>query len=117
MRISDWSSDVCSSDLAEYRSNFAAQAQGKKALAFFPRVDPRSWELRHLFIALQTLAPAPQSPFATTYSSVAPYKFGSHNIKYRAIPTPETCSPSHLPEQNPQPPTSLSRRDYQHLPH
>lgn len=59
-------------DVAEYRSNFAAQAQGKKALAFFPSIDPRSWELRHLFIALQTLAPAPQSPVATTYSSVAP---------------------------------------------
>ncbi|WP_313025337.1 catalase family protein [Pseudomonas lopnurensis] len=87
-------------DVAEYRSNFAAQAQGKKALAFFPSADPRSWELRHLLIALQTLAPAPESPVATTYSSVAPYRLGPHNIKYRVIPTPEQCPDYRLPEQN-----------------
>ncbi|MFL4337785.1 catalase, partial [Pseudomonas aeruginosa] len=46
-------------DIAEYRQNFAAQADGKKALAFFPNWNPASWELRHLLIALRTLAPAP----------------------------------------------------------
>jgi catalase len=102
-------------DVAEYRSNFAAQAQGKKALAFFPSVDPRSWELRHLFIALQTLAPAPQSPVATTYSSVAPYKFGPHNIKYRVIPTPENCPTYQLPEQNRDLPNFLRSALYQQL--
>lgn len=44
-------------DIAEYRQNFAAQADGKKALAFFPNWNPTSWELRHLLIALRTLAP------------------------------------------------------------
>jgi catalase len=102
-------------DVAEYRSNFAAQAQGKKALAFFPSLDPRSWELRHLFIALKTLAPAPQTPVATTYSSVAPYKLGSHNIKYRVIPTPERCPAYELPEQNRDLPNFLRRALYQQL--
>lgn len=102
-------------DVAEYRSNFAAQAQGKKALAFFPNADPRSWELRHLFIALQTLAPAPESPVATTYSSVAPYKFGPHNIKYRVIPTPENCPTYQLPEQNRDLPNFLRSALYQQL--
>lgn len=47
-------------DIAEYRQNFAAQADGKKALAFFPNWNPASWELRHLLIALRTLAPPGQ---------------------------------------------------------
>ena len=102
-------------DVAEYRSNFAAQAQGKKALAFFSSIDPRSWELRHLFIALQTLAPAPESPVATTYSSVAPYKLGPHNIKYRVIPTPENCPTYQLPEQNRDLPNFLRSALYQQL--
>ncbi|MGM3389904.1 catalase family protein [Stutzerimonas stutzeri] len=102
-------------DVAEYRSNFAAQAQGKKALAFFPSIDPRSWELRHLFIALQTLAPAPESPVSTIYSSVAPYKLGPHNIKYRVIPAPENCPAYQLPEQNRDLPNFLRSALYQQL--
>lgn len=102
-------------DVAEYRSNFAAQAEGKKLLAFFPSADPRSWELRHLYIALETLAPAPESPVATTYSSVAPYKLGPHNIKYRVIPTPEHCPDYRLPEQNRDLPNFLRSALYQQL--
>ena len=102
-------------DVAEYRSNFAAQAQGKKAMAFFPSIDPRSWELRHLFIALQTLAPAPESPVSTIYSSVAPYKLGPHNIKYRVIPAPENCPTYQLPEQNRDLPNFLRSALYQQL--
>lgn len=102
-------------DVAEYRSNFAAQAEGKKVLAFFPNADPRSWELRHLVIALQTLAPAPQSPVATTYSSVAPYKLGPHNIKYRVTPAPEQCPDYRLPEQNRDLPNFLRSALYQQL--
>ncbi|MEL7560782.1 catalase family protein [Stutzerimonas chloritidismutans] len=102
-------------DVAEYRSNFAAQARGQKVLAFFPSMDPRSWELRHLLIALQTLAPAPQTPVATTYNSVAPYKFGQHNIKYRVIPAPERCPAYELPEQNHDLPNFLRQALYQQL--
>jgi catalase len=102
-------------DVAEYRSNFAAQAEGKKVLAFFPNADPRSWELRHLVIALQTLAPAPQSPVATTYSSVAPYKLGPHNIKYRVTPAPEQCPDYRMPEQNRDLPNFLRSALYQQL--
>ncbi|WP_028239097.1 catalase family protein [Stutzerimonas azotifigens] len=102
-------------DVAEYRSNFAAQAEGKKVLAFFPSGDPRTWELRHLFIALRTLSPAPESPVATTYSSVAPYKLGPHNIKYRVIPAPEQCPDYQLPEQNRDLPNFLRSALYQQL--
>jgi catalase len=102
-------------DVAEYRSNFAAQAEGKKVMAFLPSADPRSWELRHLFIALQTLAPAPESPVATTYSSVSPYKLGPHNIKYRVVPTPEQCGDYQLPQQNRDLPNFLRSALYQQL--
>ncbi len=47
------------SDVAEYRQNVAAQADGKKVMAFFPAWDPRTWQVRHLFIALATLSPCP----------------------------------------------------------
>lgn len=57
------------SDVAEYRQNVAAQADGKKVMAFFPGWDPRTWQIRHLFIALATLSPAPKSPTETTYFS------------------------------------------------
>lgn len=87
-------------DVAEYKSNFAAQADGQKILAFFPSWDPRSWEIRHLIIALKTLSPAPESPVATTYNSIAPFKLGPHNIKYRVIPTPENCPSYELPTPN-----------------
>src|SRR5690606_27087514 len=70
-------------DVAEYRQNFNAQANGQKIGAFFPSLDPRSWEIRHLIIALKTLAPAPDSPVNATYSSISPYKLGEANIKYR----------------------------------
>ncbi|NQD93148.1 catalase family protein [Pseudomonas sp. CrR25] len=94
-------------DVAEYKSNFAAQADGKKVLAFFPSWDPRSWEIRHLVIALKTLSPAPESPVATTYNSIAPFKLGPHNIKYRVIPTPESCPNYTLPEPNEDMPNFL----------
>jgi hypothetical protein len=102
-------------DVAEYRSNFAAQADGKKVLAFFPSWDPRSWEIRHLTIALKTLAPAPQSPVATTYNSIAPFKLGPHNIKYRVIPAPENCPQYRLPAPNTDLPNFLRSALYQQL--
>ncbi|GIZ11746.1 catalase family protein [Pseudomonas sp. NCCP-436] len=102
-------------DVAEYRSNFAAQAEGKKALAFFPSWDPRSWEFRHLLIALKTLAPAPESPVATTYNSIAPFKLGPLNIKYRVVPAPQNCPPYELPEQNTDLPNFLRNALYQQL--
>lgn len=87
-------------DVAEYKSNFAAQADGKQILAFFPGWDPRNWEIRHLIIALKTLAPAPESPVATSYNSIAPFKLGPYNIKYRVIPAPENCPTYELPAGN-----------------
>ncbi|RMH86026.1 catalase [Pseudomonas sp. AOB-7] len=102
-------------DVAEYRSNFAAQADGKKVLAFLPSWDPRSWEIRHLIIALRTLAPAPESPVATTYNSIAPFKLGPHNIKYRVVPAPQHCPPYQLPEQNSALPNFLRNALYQQL--
>lgn len=88
------------SDVAEYRQNVAAQADGQKMLAFFPEWDPRSWQVRHLFIALATLSPAPQSPTQTTYFSVSPYKFGEANAKFRVLPDPASCPTYTLPAQN-----------------
>ncbi|SDI24874.1 Catalase [Pseudomonas benzenivorans] len=102
-------------DVAEYKSNFAAQADGKKVLAFFPSWNPRSWELRHLVIALKTLAPAPESPVATTYNSIAPFKLGPHNIKYRVIPSPENCPSYTLPEANTDMPNFLRSALYRQL--
>lgn len=102
-------------DVAEYRSNFAAQADGKKVLAFFPSWDPRSWEFRHLVIALKTLAPAPQSPVQTTYNSIAPFKLGPLNIKYRVIPAPENCPTYTLPAPNTDLPNFLRSALYQQL--
>jgi catalase len=103
------------SDVAEYRSNFAAQADGKKVLAFFPSWDPRTWEIRHLIIALKTLAPAPETPVATTYNSIAPYKLGPLNVKYRVVPAPQNCPPYQLPEQNTELPNFLRNALYQQL--
>jgi len=88
------------SDVAEYRQNVAAQADGKKAMAFFPGLDPRSWQIRHLFIALATLSPPPASPTQTTYFSVSPYKFGAANAKFRVAPDPDSCPNYTLPPQN-----------------
>ena len=88
------------SDVAEYRQNVAAQADGKKVMAFFPAWDPRTWQVRHLFIALATLSPAPSSPTQTTYFSVSPYKFGEANAKFRVIPDPDSCPAYALPKQN-----------------
>jgi catalase len=88
------------SDVAEYRQNVAAQADGKKVMAFFPSGDPRSWQVRHLFIALATLAPAPASPTQTSYFSVSPYKFGTANAKFRVAPDPDSCPIYNLPSQN-----------------
>ncbi|MCU1717010.1 catalase family protein [Pseudomonas sp. 5P_3.1_Bac2] len=102
-------------DVAEYKSNFAAQANGQKVLAFFPSWDPRTWEVRHLIIALQTLSAAPQSPLATTYNSIAPFKLGEHNIKYRVTPEPQACPDYQVPEQNQQLPNFLRAALYQQL--
>lgn len=88
------------SDVAEYRQNIGAQADGRKIMAFFPSPDPRSWQVRHLFIALATLSPAPASPTQSTYFSVSPYKFGSANAKYRVTPDPDSCPAYTLPAQN-----------------
>lgn len=88
------------SDVAEYRQNIGAQADGRKIMAFFPSPDPRSWQVRHLFIALATLSPAPASPTQSTYFSVSPYKFGSANAKYRVTPDPGSCPAYTLPAQN-----------------
>ncbi|MBF8159890.1 catalase family protein [Ectopseudomonas hydrolytica] len=87
-------------DAAEFQQFFAAKAQGERVLAFFPSWDPRSWELRHLIIALQTLAAAPESPVSTVYHSITPFKLGPHNIKYRVIPIPENCPSYQQPELN-----------------
>ncbi|MEK1907916.1 MAG: catalase family protein [Pseudomonas sp.] len=102
-------------DVAEYKQNFAAQASGKKALAFFPSLDPRSWEIRHLIIALKTLSPAPETPVATTYNSIAPFKLGPLNIKYRVIPDPASCPSYELPKQNTDLPNFLRNALYQQL--
>ncbi|MFI8647763.1 catalase family protein [Pseudomonas iridis] len=88
------------SDVAEYRQNVAAQADGKKVMAFFPGWDPRTWQIRHLFIALATLSPAPKSPTETTYFSVSPYKFSEANAKFRVAPAPDNCPAYTLPRQN-----------------
>lgn len=102
-------------DVAEFHQFFAAKASGKRILAFFPSWDPRTWELRHLFIALETLSPAPESPVATTYSSITPFKLGPHNIKYRVIPTPQDCPRYQLPKQNEDLPNFLRSALYQQL--
>lgn len=102
-------------DVAEYRQNFNAQSNGEKVTAFLPSWDPRSWEIRHLIIALKTLAPAPDSPVSTTYSSISPYKLGEANIKYRVIPDPQSCPPYPLPEQNSALPNFLRNALYQQL--
>ncbi|PTT85882.1 catalase, partial [Pseudomonas sp. HMWF005] len=88
------------SDVAEYRQNVAAQADGKKILAFFPGWDPRTWQVRHLLIALATLSPPPDSPTGTTYFSVSPYKLGEANAKFRVAPDPDSCPAYTLPKQN-----------------
>lgn len=88
------------SDVAEYRQNVAAQADGKKVMAFFPTWDPRTWQVRHLFIALATLSPPPDSPTETTYFSVSPYKFGEANAKFRVVPDTGRCPTYTLPKQN-----------------
>jgi catalase len=95
------------SDVAEYRQNVAAQADGKKLMAFFPGWDPRTWQVRHLFIALATLSPAPQSPSQTTYFSISPYKFGEANAKFRVMPDPASCPTYTLPAQNQKLPNFL----------
>jgi catalase len=88
------------SDVAEYAQNIAAQANGQSKQAFFPGWDPRTWQIRHMFIALGTLAPAPNSPTESTYYSVSPYKFGAANAKFRVAPDPQSCPQYSLPPQN-----------------
>ncbi|WPO98937.1 catalase family protein [Pseudomonas sp. HR96] len=103
------------SDVAEYRQNIAAQAEGKKIMAFFPSWDPRSWQLRHLLIAQATLADAPESPTQATYYSVSPYKFGSSNAKFRVLPDPASCPAYSLAPQNHDLPNFLRSALYQQL--
>ncbi|KAA0958130.1 catalase family protein [Pseudomonas sp. ANT_H12B] len=95
------------SNVAEYRQNVTAQADGKKLMAFFPGWDPRTWQVRHLFIALATLSPAPDSPTQTIYFSVSPYKFGEANAKFRVMPDPASCPTYTLPTQNQKLPNFL----------
>ncbi|WNC08733.1 catalase family protein [Pseudomonas coleopterorum] len=103
------------SDVAEYRQNVAAQADGKKAMAFLPGWDPRQWQVRHLFIALATLSEAPPSPLLTTYFSVSPYKFGNLNAKFRVTPEAGTCPAYTPPAQNRDVPNFLRSALYQQL--
>lgn len=103
------------SDVAEYRQNVAAQADGKKIMAFLPGWDPRAWQVRHLFIALSTLAAAPASPLLTTYFSVSPYKFGSVNAKFRVTPQAGSCPAYTPPAQNRELPNFLRSALYQQL--
>ncbi len=103
------------SDVAEYRQNIGAQADGKQALAFFPSLDPRSWQLRHLLIAKATLANAPLSPTLATYYSVSPYKFGSANAKFRVVPDPASCPPYTVAKQNEDLPNFLRTALHQQL--
>lgn len=103
------------SDVAEYRQNIAAQADGKKIMAFFPSWDPRTWQLRHLLIAQATLGDAPQSPTLATYYSVSPYKFGSANAKFRVLPDPASCPAYDLARQNHDLPNFLRSALYQQL--
>lgn len=103
------------SDVAEYQSNFAAQAEGKKVQAFFPSWDPRTWQFRHLLIGLQTLAPPPESPFSAQYFSIAPFKYGPHNSKYRTVPAPEQCPDYAQPTLNQNLPNFLRSAMYQQL--
>ena len=103
------------SDVAEYRQNMAAQADGKKVMAFLPGWDPRQWQVRHLFIALATLSEAPPSPLLTTYFSVSPYKFGNLNAKFRVTPEAGTCPAYTPPAQNRDVPNFLRSALYQQL--
>ena len=103
-------------DVAEYRQNFNAQASGQKILAFFPSWKPNTWEIRHLLIALQTLAPAPASPLQAGYFGIAPYKLGEqNNIKFRTVPTPGACPNYQLPKLNEKLPNFLRTALYQQL--
>lgn len=102
-------------DVAEYRQNFAAQANGQKVLAFFPGWDPRQWEIRHLLIALQTLSPAPETPLTTTYNSIAAFKLGPNVSKYRVVPSPQGCPSYAPPAQNQDLPNFLRNALYQQL--
>lgn len=103
------------SDVAEYRQNIAAQAEGKQILAFFPSWDPRSWQLRHLLIAKATLAAAPASPTLATYYSVSPYKLGEINVKFRVIADAARCPAYRLPAPNPDLPNFLRAALFQQL--
>lgn len=103
------------SDVAEYRQNVAAQADGKRALAFFPSWDPRTWQIRHLFIAFATLSKAPDSPVDATYYSVSPYRFGTENAKFRVIPESSACPAYSLPKMNRDQPNFLRDALFQQL--
>lgn len=103
------------SDVAEYRQNIAAQAEGKRAMAFFPSWDPRTWQIRHVFIAFATLSKAPDTPADATYYSVAPYRYGSANAKFRVIPEPSACPAYNLPAMNRDQPNFLRGALYQQL--
>lgn len=103
------------SDVAEYRQNIAAQADGKRGLAFFPSWDPRTWQLRHLFIALATLGKAPDTPAQAAYYSVSPYRYGTANAKFRVVPEPSACPAYTLPPMNRDQPNFLRGALYQQL--
>ncbi|SDH80768.1 catalase family protein [Pseudomonas panipatensis] len=103
-------------DVAEYQQNFAAQARGQRLLAFFPSWNPSTWEIRHMLIAMQTLASAPASPMQASYFGIAPYKLGEgNNIKFRSIPAPDRCPGYQLPALNEKLPNFLRSALYQQL--
>jgi catalase len=103
------------SDVAEYRQNIAAQAEGKRGLAFFPSLDPRTWQIRHLAIAMNTLSTAPDTPADATYYSVSPYRYGTANAKFRVLPEPSACPAYSLPPMNRDQPNFLRGALYQQL--
>jgi hypothetical protein len=107
--------DFFVSDVAEYRQNIDAQAQGQRGLAFFPGWDPRTWQIRHLFIALGTLSKAPDTPADATYYSVSPYRYGDANAKFRVVPEPSACPAYQLPAMNRDQPNFLRGALYQQL--
>lgn len=72
----------------EYLSFFSSQVKGDQ-FGYFIGFDPFKWHLRELRIGLDTLLKKVPSPISTTYSSMLPFKFGEHYIKYSAKP----CDP------------------------
>jgi len=84
------------SNVAEYRQNVAAQAEGKKMMAFFPGWDPRSWQVRHLLLPWRHCPLLHQAqPGRRTFrfhptNSVRPMR-SSGSCPIRTVALPTTC--------------------------